>query len=79
MGDFGPEGVCRFASRSLGSVTASGQNRRPAAARSSASTDHPTRSKADLAGTPVHVALGVTVSARNLVRKVQRKISPEPP
>ena len=57
----------------LCSVTASGQNRRPAAARSSASTDHPTRSKADLAGTPVHVALWVTVSARNLVRKVQRK------
>jgi len=34
------------------SVTASGRNRRPAAARSSASTDHPNGSRADLSGTP---------------------------
>jgi hypothetical protein len=53
----------------LFSVTASGRCRRPAAARSSASTDDPNRSRADLSGTPEYVALRVTVSARNLFAK----------
>ena len=57
VGDFGPEGVCRFASRSL---LGHGFGAEPAPGGGSLFCFD-------------CIALWVTVSARNLVRKVQRK------